>query len=116
MTNEDLEAHLRAAGYSVEHLAGNDGGTYLDIRSYRIPVGCLAGKICDVALQRTMSVPYVVPPAVHTNPALVPMDTARYGTQASGIGPGWQYWSRVLRGRPSPNAIVAHIATIFGEV
>lgn len=114
MTNEDLEAHLRAIGYVVEHLTGADGNPYLVIRNYRIPNGSLAGATCDVAVQRTASVPYVAPPAIHTRPALIPMGSRN--TQASGVGPQWQYWSRVLRGQPTPAAFVAHLATIFSEV
>lgn len=117
MSNEDLESHLREIGCDVEHLTGSDGVPYLVIRGYRIGKGSLAGRTCDVAIQQSSSVPYVAPPAIHTRPALVPMDmTNALRTQPSPIGPEWQYWSRLLRGQPSPAALVAHVATIFSEV
>lgn len=114
MTNENLEAHLRDIGYVVEQLTGDDGNPYIIIRGYRIPNGSLAGVSCDIAVHRTSSLPYVAPPAIHTRPALIPMGSRN--TQASGVGPQWQYWSRVLRGQPTPAAFVAHLATIFSEV
>jgi hypothetical protein len=117
VTNEHLEAHLRRIGYVVEQLTGNDGAPYIVIRDYQVMRGSLAGRTCDVAIQRSPSVPYVAPPAIHTRPALVSMDmTNPLRTQQSPIGPEWQYWSRVLRGQPTPAAIVAHVATIFSEV
>lgn len=117
MTNEDIEAHLRAIGYVVEQFSGNDGTPYIVIRDYLISRGSLAGKTCDVAIQRSPSVPYVAPTAIHTRPALVPMDMINpLRTQQSPIGPDWQYWSRLLRGQATPAALVAHIATIFSEV
>ena len=117
MTAEDLETHLRGIGHVVEQVTGNDGAPYIVIRGYHITRGSLAGKTCDVAIQRSSSVPFVVPPAIHTRPALVSMDmTNPLRTQQSPIGPDWQYWSRVLRSQPTPAVIVAHIATIFSEV
>jgi hypothetical protein len=116
VTNEDLEAHLRDIGHAVEQLTGNDGAPYIVIRDYHIMRGSLAGRTCDVAIQRSSSVPFVAPPAIHTRPPLVAMDmTNPLRTQQSPIGPDWQYWSRVLRSQPTPAAIVAHIATIFSE-
>jgi len=114
MTYEDLVRHLEAIGYTVEQVTGQDGQSYLVIRSYRITVGSLAGQTCDVAIQRMPAVPFVLPPAIQTRPALIPMGSRN--TQASGVGSEWQYWSRVLRVPPTPEAIVTHIATIFGEV
>lgn len=114
MTNEDLEEHLRGIGHTVERQTGGDGNAYIIVRDYIIPTGSLTGTVCDVAIQWTTTVPYVMPPAVHTRPALIPMGTRN--TQASGIGPEWQYWSRVLRGQPTPAAFVVHLATIFSEV
>lgn len=116
MTNDDLEQHLREVGHEIETIVGADRRPYIVIRDYHIQAGTLAGKTCDVAIERTTTVPYVPPSAIHTQPALVPMDIPRYHTQASGIGPDWQYWSRVLRVPPTPRAIATHIATIFSEV
>jgi hypothetical protein len=79
-------------------------------------VGSLAGRICDVAIERVSAVPYVAPAAIHTRPALVPMDMNTLRTMQSALGPDWQYWSRLVRGQPTPQRMVAHIATIFSEV
>ncbi len=117
MTTEELEAHLRQIGYTVELLSGADRKSYLVIRNYSICSGHLAGTTCDIAIERVAAVPYVFPPVIHTRPALVPMDMSRYRTQASPVGSDWQYWSRLLRTQPpSPRSIVMHLATIFSEV
>lgn len=117
MTNEDLEAYLRQLGFTVAQLPGAYGTSYTVIHDYPITTGSLARRTCDVALQHSAAVPYVAPAAIHTRPALVPMDmVGRYRTQQSPLGSEWQYWSRLLRGQPTPQALVAHIATIFSEV
>lgn len=116
MTNEDLEKYLLGLGWRVENIIGSDGQQYIVIRGYVIPAGELKGHTCDIALLRSPSVPYVPQSAIHTRPALVPMDMNKYRTQQSGVGAEWQYWSRVVRGTPTPQSIVAHIATIFSEV
>jgi hypothetical protein len=116
MTIDELHAHFRGQGLSVETLTAGDGNRYSVIRDYPIRLGSFGGRTCDVALQIVPSVPYVAPPAIHTRPALLPMDTERYRTQPSALGPDWQYWSRLLRSQPTPRAIAAHLATIFSEV
>jgi hypothetical protein len=113
MTNDELVRHLEGLGWTAESLQGQDGQSYIVIRDYSITSGSLADITCDVAVQRTPSIPYVAPPAIHTRPALVPMGTRN--TQASGIGPEWQYWSRTVR-EQTPRGIVTHIATVFSEV
>lgn len=114
MTNEELEAYFRSLGWQVEELAAPNGARFLTVRDYVIPSGSMAGRTVDVAIERSSAVPYVVPPAVHIRPALVPM--GNYNTQQSPLGSDWQYWSRVLRGHPTPQRIVTHIATILSEV
>lgn len=116
MTNEDLIKHFTDLGWKVEIDKGVDCQNYIVVRDYKIPVGALQGRTCDVAILETTAVPYTAPPAIHTSPALVPMDMNRYRTQNSGIGSEWQYWSRVLRVQPTPQVFVAHIATIFSEI
>lgn len=116
MTSDEIEEHFRALDWAVERVTGADGASYTVVRDYRIPAGSLAGRVCDIALGRVATVPFVMPPVIHTRPALVPMDMGRYRTQQSPVGAEWQYWSRVLRVQPSPRAIVIHIATIFSEV
>lgn len=113
MTNEELEAHFRSLGWKIEY---SQVGTqrFIIVRDYVIPTGTLAGTSCDVAIERTTTIPYVSPPAIHTRPALIPLGTCN--TMQSILGPEWQYWSRVVRVPPTPQKIVAHIATIFSEV
>lgn len=113
MTNEELEAHFQSLGWKTEHcLVGSQ--TFIIIRDYMIPTGNHIGRTCDVAIERTTTIPYVSPPAIHTRPALVPLSTLN--TMQSPLGPDWQYWSRLVRVQPTPQKIVAHIATIFSEV
>ena len=114
MTIEDLSNFLDEHGYAVEQITGADNKPYLVIRAYTIAAGSLAGRTCDIAIQCLGSVPFVMPPAIHTRPALLAMGKAN--TQRSSIGPEWQYWSRVLRANPAPRIILAHLATIFSEV
>ena len=113
MTNEDLEAHFRAIGWTVETVVGQDNLPYIVVRDYVIPAGTFAGRTCDVAVQRTSSVPYQAPAALHTRPILIPM--GQRNTQMSGLGSDWQYWSRIVR-EQTPRAMVAHIATVLSEV
>lgn len=116
MTNDTIVEYFKSLGWKVETIRGQDSMDYAVIRDYHIKAGSLAGKICDVAILRNNSIPYTPPPAIHTRPALVPMDMKIYRTQNSGVGPEWQYWSRVFTKTPTPQAYVAHMATIFGEV
>ncbi|MDQ0201942.1 hypothetical protein [Neobacillus ginsengisoli] len=105
MTNQLLEEFFRNQGYIVENVLGQDHKTYIVIRNYCIPAGSLAGKTCHVGIEQTSSVPYVAPPAIHTFPVLIPMDmSSNLRTQPIGLGPEWQYWSRVLRVPPIPKA------------
>ena len=114
MKIEDFEAHIRGKGYTVEELAGSDGNYYSVIRNVRLPHGALAGKCCDIAIQRDQTVPYLPPPAIHTRPILVPMDMREpLRTQGSGIGSDWQYWSRRFDRRPEPWSLWAHILTVL---
>jgi hypothetical protein len=117
MTAVDLEEYVRGLGYIVEVLDGNDNQSYTVVRNLKIPFGGLAERVCDVAIQRVTSEPYAVPAAIHTRPALVPMDTAGpLKTQASGIGEDWQYWSRRFDRIPTPKAIWTHVLTVLTEV
>jgi hypothetical protein len=113
MTYEELEAYLQALGWEIkQRIVGPQ--KFIIINDYVIPTGSLAGRICDIGIERTTTIPYVAPPAIHSRLALVPMGTAN--TMQSVLGPDWQYWSRLIRGQPTPQKIVAHIATIFSEV
>jgi len=60
---------------------------------------------------------HIVAAAIHTRPALVPMDmNGPLRTQASPLGWDWQYWSRRFDRAPTPQRLWAHILTILGEV
>jgi len=117
MTDGDLVAFLRGLGLAVETAQDANSHPYTVIRQVTITAGSLAGRTCDVALARCQSVPYLVAPAIHTRPALVPMDTSGpLHTQASQLGADWQYWSRRFDHSPTPQRVWAHILTILGEV
>ena len=117
MSPDDLDSYLRGLGFTVEVITDNQGNSYTAIRDVTISKGSLAGRICDVALQRLPAIPYQVPAAVHTRPALVPMDMAGpLKTQASALGDEWQYWSRRMDCPPTPQRVWAHVLTVLGEV
>ena len=117
MTDQALEEYLHGLGFTVETTHDSDGAVYVVVREVTVPAGSLAGRVCDIALARCQSVPYVCPPAVHTRPALVPMDTTGpLKTQASKLGPDWQYWSRRFDRPSSPQRVWAHVLTVLTEV
>jgi hypothetical protein len=113
MTAEDFEQYLRQSGLEVETITGADGGEYIVVRSLAVPTGGLKGQSCDVAIRREVSVPYVVPAAIHTYPALVPMGGEPLATSPSPIGDGWQYWSRRFERPATPQSLWAHVLTIL---
>jgi len=116
MTPEDFEAYVRGLGYEAEVVTNANGVEYSVVRDVTIPTGRLTGTVCDVALQRVGGTPYVAPPAIHTRPHLLRMDTAApWATQAGQVGPEWQYWSRRYDHIPTPRNIWAHILTVLGE-
>jgi hypothetical protein len=110
----DFEKHVRGLGYTVESRTGDDGVEYTVIRSVTAPTGKLVGSICDVAIRRDHAVPYIVPAAIHTKPALVPSGTL--STSPSGIGSDWQYWSRRFDRPVTARGLWTHILTVLGEV
>ena len=117
MNDQLLEAYLRGLGYTVEAAQDAGGAPYIVVRNVTIPAGSLAGRVCDIALARCQTVPYVCPPALHTKPALVPMDTVGpLKTQASQLGADWQYWSRRFDRPPTPQRIWTHVLTVLTEV
>ncbi len=114
MTIEELEDHIRSLGHTVELLHDGSGQPYTTIRDVTIPNGSLQDRRCDIALGRWQTMPYVLPAAIHTRPILIPM--GQRNTQASGLGPDWQYWSRRFDSAPTPRGIWAHVLTVLGEV
>lgn len=116
MTPDDLENYLRSIGRTVESITGTDGTPYTVVRDITITKGSLATKTCDVAIARPAGEPYVMPSAIHTRPALLPMDSSPpHSTQPSNIGEDWQYLSRRYDRVPTPKNIWAHVLTILGE-
>ena len=117
MTPESLEEYLRGLGYEVSIIRDPGGQFYTVIHSVEITAGSLRGRRCDVALLRPATVPYTVASAIHTRPALVPMDTAGpLKTQSSVLGADWQYWSRRFDHAPMPHQILAHVLSVLSEV
>ena len=117
MTDDDLENYLRGLGLAVDATQDSAHVPYIVVRNVTVPAGTLAGRVCDVALARCQSVPYMCPPAIHTRPALVAMDMAGpLKTQASSLGVEWQYWSRRFDRAPSPQWIWTHVLSVLAEV
>lgn len=117
MTDTELEQYLCGLDLVVEAAQDSSGHPYIVVRNFVIPCGPLAGRTCDVALARCQTIPYVVPPAIHTRPAMVPMDMAGPNkTQQSALGTEWQYWSRRFDRAPSPQAVWTHVLTVFSQV
>ncbi len=117
MTDVELEEYLLSLGLRIEAEQDRSGHLYIVVRNFAIPCGPLAGRTCDVALARCQTIPYVVPPAIHTRPALVRMDmTGPLKTQTSALGPDWQYWSRRFDQVPTPRAVWTHVLTVFNQV
>jgi hypothetical protein len=117
VTDNELEQYLRGLELVVEAAQDSSGHPYIVVRKFVIPCGPLAGRTCHVALARCQTIPYVVPPAIHICPALVPMDIAGPNkTQQSALGLEWQYWSRRFDRAPSPQAVWTHVLTVFSQV
>ena len=116
MTGDDLEAHLRRLGYTIERVEGTDGAWYTVALDVAIVTGGLSGRRCDVGVAYVTTNPYLVPAAIHTRPALLPMQGGEpYGTQPSPIGPDWQYWSRRFDRVPTPASVWAHVHTVLND-
>ncbi len=114
MSNEELIAYLKSLDLKVETLDALGGGRFVVIRDHLIPVGRLQRDSRDVAVMWSTQVPYVMHSSVHVRPSVVPMGSGN--SQASPLGSDWQYLSRVLRGQPTPQRILAHINTVLAEV
>lgn len=117
MTAQTLEEHLRRVGYQVSVAQDPAGQAFTVIHDVEVPAGPLRGRRCDVAIQRINTVPYTVPAAIHTRPALVPMSPGPpIGTQPSSLGGEWQYWSRRYDRAPTPHGIWAHVLGVLSKV
>jgi hypothetical protein len=114
MTIDEFDAYVMGLGYKVEPLTGADNLEYTVIREVAIATGALIGTKRDIAILRSASVPFVPPAAIHTRPALVPMGTL--SSQASGIGPDWQYLSRRFDRPVTAKGLWIHLLTVLGEV
>lgn len=114
VTIDDLENHLREAGYQIEVTRLPDEQAYLVIKGVTITGGSLAGKTCEVGVLRSTENPWVPQAALHVRPILVPM--GQFNTQASPLGPEWQYWSRRFDRVPTARSFLAHVLTVLAEV
>jgi hypothetical protein len=116
-TVEIFEEYLREIGYSVQLIHDSAATPFTSVGDVEVPAGPLRGKKCDIAIQRINTVPYTVPAAIHTRPALVPMSPGPpLGTQASPLGAEWQYWSRRYDRIPTAHGIWAHVLGILSNV
>jgi hypothetical protein len=110
---EDFERHATEVGLPVDHLAVN-GRTYVRLRGVRIGAGSHTGKECEVAILRTTESPWAPQAAIQVRPHLVRM--GERNSQASPLGPDWQYLSRRFERKPTPKAFFAHILTVLAEL
>jgi hypothetical protein len=110
----DLELFFsERLGRMIEYVDGGNGKNLI-IHDVLIPVGPLAGKVCDIGIQYTDSTPFNPFPAFHTRPALVAVNTN--STQAGRISAEWQYWSRQWTKPPlSPDEVWAWILTALTQ-
>lgn len=108
---------MAALGFKVGRATDANNVDYTVAHDLELTKGGLRGKRCDVALQRVTTIPYVVPAAIHTRPALVVMHMQDpLKTQPSALGPDWQYWSRRFPDpTPTPQRIWGHIVTILND-
>jgi hypothetical protein len=115
VTNEELVAYLQGLGHTVEILVSPVApDRFIVIRDFDVRAGSRAGQRHDVAIQWSTAVPYVAPSAIHVRPLAVAMGTA--SSQASPLGPDWQYLSRILRVPATPPAMLVHICTVLAEL
>jgi hypothetical protein len=114
MTVEDFERHLAQNSFAPAPLRGNDGAEYICLKSIVVAGGRLSGRVCDVAILKTPGVPWTPQTAVHVRPALVNM--GEQSSQASAIGPEWQYLSRRFDKVPTPRNFLAYILTVLAEL
>lgn len=114
MQIQELEEHLTASQHAWEVLTGPDGQPYLVIKGITIFGGSLDGRQCDVGVLRTTENPWVPQAALHVRPVLIAM--GQHNTQASPLGPEWQYWSRRFDRIPTPRGFLAHVLTCLAGV
>jgi hypothetical protein len=114
VSNDELLEHIKAVGLTVELIAANGAGKFIVVRGFPIRGGSLDGEVRDLAWPWVPSIPYVAPTAIHVRPHAVPMGSRN--SQASPLGPEWQYLSRILRVPPTPVTVVAHFATVLAEL
>jgi hypothetical protein len=106
MTLDDLDKHLGGLGKPVEtKTVGND--VYTLVKGFTVS----NGNTYDVGIKRNAGTPWMPEPALHVRPHRVPM--GEVASQASALGPEWQYLSRRFDRPPTPQSFVAHILTVL---
>ena len=114
MTFAELESHLTKIGLVVEN-HDVDGQPFIIIRGVPIPEGgSHEGEKCEIALRRSDQNPWLPEPQIHVRPHLVTM--GEKSSQASPVGPDWQYLSRRFDAVPTPQTYYAFIRTALGEL
>jgi hypothetical protein len=113
MVFAELEAHLADIGLSTGTLDAG-GQPFLVIESVRIPGGSHAGELCEVALRKSQDNPWLPEAQIHVRPHLTPM--GQNSSQASPLGPDWQYLSRRFDRPPTPRSFFAHILSALAEL
>lgn len=113
MVVDELERYASGVGLPTDRVAAGEQ-TYLRMKGVRVGAGTHEGKECEVAILRTPETPWVPQAALHVRPHLVAM--GQRDSQASPLGPDWQYLSRRFDRVPTPKGFLAHVLTVLGEL
>lgn len=113
MVVDDFEQYATGIGLSTDRVPVGDS-TYLRLKGLVVSAGSHTGKECEVAILRTTETPWVPQAALHVRPHLVAM--GQRNSQASPLGPDWQYLSRRFDRAPTSKAFLAHVLTVLGEL
>lgn len=113
MVLAEFEEHVRSLGYAVEDLRGPGGQTYVVIRGIPVPGGRHAGKLCDVAVIKDPSNPWIPTTQLQVRPHLTAM--GQRAANPSPLGPEWQYLSRRFDRPPNPRTFYAHVLSVLSE-
>jgi hypothetical protein len=114
MSNQELIEHLVGLGHCVSTLRSSNNVDFIVVTGFTVPTGKHARRAVDVAVQFSTQIPYVAPSAIHVRPHLVAAGTQ--SSRDSELGSEWQYLSRQAGRVTSPQQMVAHIASVLGEL
>lgn len=121
MAKIEFVNQLQALGYSTDEPQPG----FVSIE-YDIPVGKFIGQKVKLAFQVDDSYPMNPPPGPHFKPHLLPISggggTHPFGAiHASGLGEGWQYWSRPFNAHwntsdKTAKTYLAHIKNLLATI